>query len=429
MNLPVQTTRKPSSYLFYKGEDFILYVFSLLLVFAGGWLAFPFLPVRILFAATLIYLGAFFIAKHGLRLDKSCFVVIADGLKDSCSGFFSRVYLHRRMYLVFFSGFLLILLIEWILKTNNGIAPGFLASFPFMGLFFIQFIVFFAYRSVIFIAHMVKAPMVLEFLQGTVWQRQIKGISIYHHIFHAYVSSLVCFTCFFIPALIFWRFIEPTWFREISLNIMMAAVILVRYTGDIKLLRAKGISTGMFLRDIADVIRLDETRYRLGFHKRYHSSRFHFAVSHGHHHDAIPYALTGGPGSGFGESLGEGFYQVPFFRPQFLYQSVIMSVAFYIDILSHQYLPGIYPYARYVIKEQVHHFAHHFGSLSPYSLTGIYNPDIETGYQPAGRKARWFADLSKKHETIENQELDDFLNYSYGKRYAHVAEQLGIVYR
>jgi hypothetical protein len=84
------------------------------------------------------------------------------------------------------------------------------------------------------------------------------------------------------------------------------------------------------------------------------------------------------------------------------------------DMRAHQYIPGVYPYASLVIRSYTHHVAHHYGSLRPIAFsTGFFWMPGERarGYDPNNAHTRWFVDMVKKYEDIDEASCARYLRY------------------
>jgi hypothetical protein len=104
-----------------------------------------------------------------------------------------------------------------------------------------------------------------------------------------------------------------------------------------------------------------------GEHERSHGSRFAFAVLHGHHHDSMPSALIGGPGQGFGEAFHEELCSLVYLGGTVL-SLTLHTVAILLDMIAHQYIPGVLPYSRLVIAAHIQYVVHHPTTEPPLTI-------------------------------------------------------------
>src|SRR5205085_30516 len=124
-----------------------------------------------------------------------------------------------------------------------------------------------------------------------------------------------------------------------------------------------------------------------------HQSRFFFTVFHGHHHDAIPSAMIGSAGgTGFFENTDRVFSLLDFLNSIVVVQ---LNWAWVIgfDMVVHQYIPGVFPFAKPTVQGTSHHVTHHFGSALPLGIIfkGYVEPgDMNNGYRPDNVVTRWF---------------------------------------
>jgi hypothetical protein len=138
-------------------------------------------------------------------------------------------------------------------------------------------------------------------------------------------------------------------------------------------------------------------------HKLAHQSRFYFSVFHGHHHDAIPSSLIGSAGgTGFFENIDRALmYLAPLISIVAKHLTWVYSIA--IDMVVHQYIPGVFPFAKVTVNGRAHHVTHHFGSALPLGM--IYDAyiearDLNNGYKPDNPVTRWFLAEVERREGV-----------------------------
>lgn len=375
-------THKSRTYLFYRSSDFLLYLLSLFIVAMGALLALPQTPVRAVFGCALLYMAATFAFKHGARFDASSFPLMARGVLDYPRRLFRLFHAHPPIALVCIFGLAVV-----AQEAGRRFLPPnsfWLRSFPAVTVALVAFSGASLFRTIILVAHLRRSSHVRSVLEHSPWSHELKGLSIWNHIFHGYVTGLISHACLLLPTLILWRFAPPTMLREL---ILLGTFLLREPRGQ-----------------------TDETLTAV--HEEDHSSRFHFTVFHGHHHDAIPSAVMASGASGFVESLDRAVYFLSFMNSAFdcLVESFYMTR----NMITHQYIPGVFPYSRNVIVSRNHHVVHHYGSLRPLGLGGVtsYRRDLESGYDSNNQKARWFVAVTKTYEQIDEEACEAFLDHA-----------------
>ena len=147
-------------------------------------------------------------------------------------------------------------------------------------------------------------------------------------------------------------------------------------------------------------------------HTPAHQSRFYFTVFHGHHHDAIPAAIIGsGAETGFLENVDRGITWLDFLNSILVVQVKWAYVITY-DMIAHQYIPGIFPFAKPNLAGGGHHVAHHYGSALPLGIVFrgyIERSDVNGGYKPDNVVTRWFVSEVEQHERLDPEVGKRFL--------------------
>jgi hypothetical protein len=140
-------------------------------------------------------------------------------------------------------------------------------------------------------------------------------------------------------------------------------------------------------------------------HEHSHRSRFAFTVLHGHHHDAIPSSLIGsaGAGSGIGENIERSFTFGWLFWSA-IGTAIAHMYAVMFDMVGHQFIPGVFPFSRMLVRRRRHHVVHHFGKLRPLGFLGK-----EPGYSANNPVAAWFAEKVRTNEGGTETEVALFL--------------------
>lgn len=396
------------TYLFYRPQDFLLYVFSLLIVGVVGWFAFG--PVaRVLLIAGLVYMAGFFVMKHGAAFDGGSFGVIARGLWSYPAQIFARLVRDGRRQLTALAVFAGALGLERWVAARSPEGAWWLQPFPYQTAALVAFGVILLPRTLIFVAHLRRSAQVREILQSSDWHRELKNVHIVHHVIQAYVSGLIVHACLLMPALIFWSLTDPTWFREgVLLAGSIATAPWISARQRMRRLEIPFSAKAMFLNTfvLTPASRVDESLH--DEHRQSHQARFDFTVIHGHHHDAIPSALIGAPGYGYWEAVHQGLGTPAYLQGAF-FSLFFQTASVFFDMIGHQYIPGVPPFTRFVITAHMHHVVHHYGSVRPLGLTGPpYERDVEAGYNPDNRRVRWFLETAKKYEKLDDALLQRF---------------------
>jgi len=372
----------------YCPEDFPLYLLGLAL---AGALIFPALPhfgAQVLLVCALAYLVGFFLIRHGAKFDPSVVRVALEGLarypavlvrnwKTGCAGIIPIAVV-----------FILALTAEHFLRPALA-GTKWLHPFPWQWVIWMVFLIVTAFRVVILVAHLLRASVVREVLENSTQKKTIANISIRQHIFQAFVTGMVAHLSLVAPAILFFMWTNPSILRE---GLLIAGFFLWRT-----------IARPLKKRNLIEKPGIIAHRLFYDNHRLAHQSRFFFTVFHGHHHDAIPSALIGSAsGTGFLENVDR---TLTWLEP--LNSIVVMqfgwsySIAF--DMVVHQYIPGVFPFARWTVIGRAHHITHHFGGARPLGMiydTYIEARDMNTGYKPDNPVTRWFlAEVERREGT------------------------------
>lgn len=405
--------REKRTYLFYRPRDFTLYLFSLLLVALGGWVTFSGPVPRALLGAGLAYMAVTFVLKHGVELDAGAPAAIVRGLLSYAGQLCLRLWRGRRRHIIRIATFLAVIGLELALRDRIGRDSFWMSRFPFVRVVLVYFSLLLLFRTAVFIGHLRRGERVRAVLEGSDWKRELKDVSTATHTIQAYVSGLITHACALMPALIFWTLTSPTYFREAAL--LVGSLLVAPWWAARARLRRNDqpFSVPALLLNTFVLVPADETERALhDDHQRSHQSRFDFAVLHGHHHDSIPSSLIGGPGQGFGEAFHEAMVSLAYLQGTFLCLT-LQSAAIFFDMIAHQYIPGVPPYSRFVVSAHLHHVVHHYGSVKPLGLTGPpYRLDVENGYKADNRRARWFVEVVRHYEDLDDAVLARFTNLS-----------------
>jgi hypothetical protein len=409
--------RSKRAYLFYRASDFSFYLFSLAVSGALAWWAYPYVWARTIYACALLFMAITFVLKHGIELELQTFADVARGLLFYPRELVGKLWSRRLLVVIALTSYGIAIAIEKLLLPRL-VAPDnlLLRTFPAAYTLTLSFGVLNGFRAVVLVAHLYRAKEVKQVLADSGWRRELKGHGVSTHLIQAYFTGFLAQANYFIPAALFWRLFPPTVGREVILFLAAALLNFPIFRLTFRLLKNLDPRLGMrfsawhrwIMTAGAAMAFLEKTYVRE--HEAHHRSRFHFTVFHGHHHDAVPCALIGGPGHGLLEALEAGFLiSTSSFLMSAIFTQVQLTVAFLGDMLAHQYIAGIFPGTRFVLGVQTHHVAHHFGSLRPLSLVGIYKTDVAEGYVPNNSKTRWFVDTVRNREPLSDEFYDDFL--------------------
>lgn len=410
---PEKRGKKTRVLMQYRKEDFSLYLLSLCVIFLVGvavWKAFeapsgfaPYVDDRLwyaahpfflaAFAAALIYLPICFLLRRGAARDSRFAATVFKGGASYAKDFAVLVWGARRRTIRLAIFFAVIVVIEQLLLRP--LAGTFWARpFPWALVVALQFFVPTAYRTVMLVAHMMRLAHIREVLDQSPVRAWLRGMSMWNHVLQAYVTGVVCHVCLVAPCIVFYAATKPTFLRE--------ALLLVAYYGfgaverTLKLQPELPLFFNNFYRDHADC----------------HFSRFAFTMSHGHHHDTIPSGLAAiaeaGPLESAGRSVWYGWFLESIIATNFYFTWLA-----YRGMRNHQYIPGVFPYSRYVISICTHHVLHHFWSLYPLGFYSKFTPegafyahrnDGTHGYTSDNKKIRWYLDLVAKYERLDDDE-------------------------
>jgi hypothetical protein len=391
-------TPRHSFFIQYRPEDFPLYLLGLVL---AGALIVPALPhpgAQASLVCGLAYLAGFFLVRHGAKFERSVVRVALEGMARYPAVLARNWKAGRAGVIPIAVVFLLALTAEHFLRPALA-GTRWLGPFPWQWVVWTAFLIVTAFRVVILIAHLLRASVVSEVLESSAQKKAIAKISIRQHIFQAFVTGMVAHLSLVAPAVLFYRWTNPTILRE---GLLIAGFFLWR-----------AVARPLEKRNLIE--RQGRIIYRLFYdnHTLAHRSRFFFAVFHGHHHDAIPSALIGSAGgTGFLENVDRTFTWLDPLNSVVVGQlDWLYSIAF--DMVVHQYIPGVFPPAKVTVIGTSHHVTHHFGSALPLGM--IYNAyvearDMNNGYKPDNAVTRWFLSEVERREGIDPELGKKFLS-------------------
>ena len=384
------TGARRRSFMRYRAEDFPLYIFSLLLT---GLLIVPALPYeweRLTLIATLVYFAGTFMVRHGAKTGSSAFRAILEGLTSYPKMVVYNWWVARSALLPIVAVFLFAITLEHFLRPALTGTRWLLSPFPWWWAVWVPFLAITAIRAAVLVTHLHRASLVQQFLERSPIRKSYVGISIYQHIFHAFATGMVAHLSLVAPAVLFYSLTEPSYLREALLigGYAIWSVIGVQ-------LRKRDL--------IEEEINL---AFRLFYenHVIAHHSRFFFTVFHGHHHDTIPSAMIGSAGgTGFLENLDRTLMWLDPLNSVLLMQ-YNWAQSIVIDMATHQYIPGVFPFTRTTTVGTAHHVTHHFGSLLPLGMIFrryVEPQDFVNGYKANNTVTRWFLDEVERLEGLD----------------------------
>ena len=402
-------TPRRSFFMQYRAEDFPLYLLSLVLTAVLIYPALPHRGEQVALLAGLAYLAVFFVVRHGARFERAAFRAVFDGV-IRYPGILARSWRTGRDAVVpIIVIFVLALTGERLLQPALA-GTWWLRPFPWQWAIWGPFLFLALFRVSILVAHLLRASVVREVMERSPQRKTIAVFSIHNHIVQAFVTGMVSHLALVAPCVLFFLWTRPTRLRE---ALLIAGVILWA-----------GIARPLYKRGILLRPGLIHNRLLYQNHIIAHQSRFYFTVFHGHHHDTLPSALIGSAaGTGFLENADR---VLTWFDP--LYSIVLMQLKWTymmgFDMVVHQYIPGVFPFAKPTVAGTAHHVTHHFGSALPLGIifSGYIEPqDMENGYRPNNTITRWFLSEVAQREGLTPELEAKFLSlndYASRKRAA-----------
>jgi hypothetical protein len=384
-----RTAPRHSFMMQYRAEHFPLYLLGLVLT---GSLIAPALPRRseqLWLVAALLYMVGFFLIKHGAKFEMSFFRDVLEGLTRYPVMLVRNWWMARHAVFPIAAVFVLALTGEHFLHPVLA-GTKWLRPFPWWWVVWTAFLIITLFRLVILIAHLLRASVVREVLEDSAQKKMIAVLPIHQHILHAFITGMLAHLSVVAPCVLFYMLTKPSNVREVLLVVGYAF-----WTGVARPLKKRKII---------------ESPPKINFNLVYrnhtiaHRSRFFFTVFHGHHHDAIPSALIGSAGgTGFFENVDRGLTWLDFFNSVVIMQ-ILWTYEIVFDMVVHQYIPGVFPFAKITVLGRAHHVTHHFGSALPLGL--IFNGYVETrdydnGYKSDNKVTRWFVDQVELREGLD----------------------------
>jgi hypothetical protein len=391
------TARRRTFMMQYRAEDFPLYVLSLVLPGILIVAALPHRSEQVALAGAIAYLLVFFVIRHGVKFDSTVFGDALEGMARY-PGLLARNWRTSRDAVIPVAVvFLLALTVEHVLRPGLA-GTRWLSAFPWRWVIWPMFLLVSVFRVTILVAHLIRASVVREVLETSRQRKTIAVLSIQNHIVHAFVTGMLAHLSLVAPCVLFFMWTDPSNLREVLLVVGFAL-----WEGI-----AVPLKRGKMIESAGDI------HHRLVYinHSIAHQSRFFFTVFHGHHHDAIPSALIGSAGgTGLLENVDRSLTWLECLNSVVILQlSWAYSITF--DMLVHQYIPGVFPFAKITVMGVAHHVTHHFGSALPIGL--VFNGYIEAhdmvnGYKPDNPVTRWFVGEVERREGLDPELRRKFL--------------------
>lgn len=337
--------RKPRTC--YYRRDFVDYTLMLAATVAVAGLSFGFRHGMAIAAFVMCGIMLLtFIARHGVELRVPLILRRPQDL------FYMFVYKLRNLKPEWFVA-LALLLLENVLIAATPNLPHHVdwMRTAALWLFYAHFAGITVYRTAIFADHLSKKELVREILMQTPWKRTITPkTNMTVEIVHAYVTGLLTHILF-----------VAGWYLIITharFSLLFVPVVCIL--------------------DFFIELRWHRTINRWFYREHWvgHNSELEFVYLHGNHHDAIPSGMIAVGETG----VMEGYFRniigtpVPFYNP--ITAFLFLSHTVWFDMLTHQYIPGVYPRLPKLFLAVTQHATHHFGQLAPYGFaTKTDQPD------------------------------------------------------
>lgn len=234
------------------------------------------------------------------------------------------------------------------------------------GVFSLSFGLLAAVRTAFFLDHLRQHNHVFDFLAHTGWKKTLRFTppgtpAIVDHVVglaHALITGLWTHVLTVTPWFCILNAMHGMCCRDGSLDPALCLLALVSHT----VLR---LATGLEQFLLNDFEKHDLNEWFVRDHWLAHHLRFDFCYLHGPHHDALPLSLIAVADNGPLEGLARhalGHFDSwcsPLFAAFRFTKTVIR------DMVGHQYVPGVLPYAASVVQYGVHHVEHHYLCMYP----------------------------------------------------------------
>ena len=295
-------------------------------------------PVSVIGAIICIIMPLLFIVRHGVKIKIPIIV------KNPQEFVFTLIYKITNLRKMFFIAGGVLVAENYLIYLTPELPHNveLMRSVAFF-LFYLHLIIITAYRTAIFIAHIIKREKIRSFLMETSWKRSARSNEmVLLNIFHAYFTGLLTHIILVAP----WFLVIS--YSNFSLIFMPVTIVVNIYVAK----RFLEVLNDWFYRD----------------HWIGHNSEFEFVYIHGSHHDAIPSGLIAVAGNGFIEGFLRNIiaFPNPFYNP--ITAFFIYTVEIKKDIDAHQFIPGVYPKPSAEFQSINQHSIHHLGKLEPYGF-------------------------------------------------------------
>jgi hypothetical protein len=237
-------------------------------------------------------------------------------------------------------------------------------------LFHVRVLKMILWRTVILAHHLLKRDQVEAFLQQTGFRRYVRSCDITVHIAHAYCTgTLADFGLIMFGAL------------RIQL-LQQSFPFLLMELWCIFSRKFPGYGPELEYQDIINQF------YRN--HSKDHYDNNFFVFIHGSHHDAIPISVISAHGfweACLASQLDNACGPIV---------ALLRCSSTWHSYRTHQYVPGVFPFSKYVVASKVHHVEHHYFKLLPLvAFPGKGGREIDKNldnYNPNNKLWAWFCE-------------------------------------
>lgn len=143
-----------------------------------------------------------------------------------------------------------------------------------------------------------------------------------------------------------------------------------------------------------------------------HHTQYGFSYLHGPHHDAIPVAFMALAEMGPLEAFLNNTFRNTYLQSVPPLHAWKFTATMMILMISHQYVPGVFPYASTSAAWENHHFEHHFLCMFPLGLADLsdrarsYEADVwlsKGAFQKDSKLWKWFCEQVRVHEGVKDR--------------------------
>jgi len=215
--------------------------------------------------------------------------------------------------------------------------------------------------------HLIHRKHVKNFLLSSDWKKVLGNSAISFHIIHACVTGVYSNIMLIMP-----------WYARIKMLKVSIYLLLPTLFLDIWWVNGRKKSYG---------------RWYYEDHEHSHQNTIHFLYLHGPHHDALPICTIAAHSTGMLEALHRGLLGSADSYLGPIWSFVSHTAKCTGDMRAHQYVPGVFPYAKFPYVHAVHHAVHHFLSLYPLGAAAgdaIKLDEELNGYNKSNEKWMWW---------------------------------------